>query len=99
MTRSPTPSRRMVSSASATVMCTRRSGRSLLACVRIGSSKCGMTAGSCTSEHPAMRQPWLLPDAVDDAFVAQDLGRFAEVVLHVGLLTDPIEVASNAGGE
>ena len=36
---------------------------------------------------------------MDDAFAAQNVGGFAEVVAHIGLAADPIEVTADAGRE
>src|SRR5437660_9461935 len=83
MTRSPTPSRRMRSSASATVMSASRSGKSLRACSPTGELKSGMPAVSGIPNFYAM----------NDAFALQNLLCFAEIIADVGLGADPIDVA------
>src|SRR5437773_5580651 len=86
MTRSPTPSRRMRSSASATVLSASKSGKSLRACSATGELKSGMPAVSGIPNFYAM----------NDAFALQNLLRFAEIIADVGLGADPIDVTLNS---
>src|ERR1700719_2660816 len=89
MTRSPTPSRRMRSSASATLMFASSSGKSFRACSTTDESKSGILTASLTARLYAM----------NDAFAAKNVCSFAEIIAHVGLLANPIEVPSDTGGE
>src|SRR2546423_10939748 len=89
MTRSPTPSRRMRSSASATLICASSNGKSFRACSTIDELKSGILTASFTGYLYAMNNP----------FAPKNVGGFAEIIAHVRLLPDPIEVSANAGGE
>src|SRR5438105_8929217 len=89
MTRSPTPSLRMRSSAAATLISASRSGKSLRACSTIGELKSGMLTASVITDFYAMNDP----------FAAKNIRCFAKVIAHVGLLTDPIEITADASGE
>src|ERR1051326_7408040 len=89
MTRSPTPSRRILSSASATLICALRSGKSFRACSTIEELKSGSLTPSFTAYLYAM----------NDAFAPKNVGRLTEIIPNVGLLPDPVEVTANAGGE
>src|SRR5437016_8383950 len=89
MTRSPTPSRRMRSSASATLMFASSNGKSFRACSTIDELKSGILTASLTARLYAMNNP----------FAAKNVGRFAEIIAHVGLLPDPIEITPDPGRE
>src|SRR2546423_13188471 len=89
MTRSPTPSRRIRSSASATLMFASSSGKSSGACSTIDELKSGILTASLTARLYAM----------NDAFAAKNVRGFAEIIADVGLLADPIKVTPDAGGE
>src|SRR5438552_18374219 len=89
MTRSPTPSLRMRSSAAATLISASRSGKSLRACSTIGELKSGMLTASVIPDFYAMNDP----------FAAKNVRRFAKIITHVGLLPAPIEITADAGGE
>src|SRR5256885_3812795 len=77
------PSRRMRSSAAATVMSASRIGKSLRACSPTGELKSGMPAVSGIPNFYPM----------NDAFALQNLLRFAEVIADIRLGADPIDVA------
>src|SRR5712691_4776229 len=89
MTRSPMPSRRMRSSASATVLSASSNGKSLRACSTTRELKSGMPASSGIHHFYAM----------NDAFAFQNLFRFAEIIAHVSLRFDPGDVALDAFGK
>src|SRR2546423_9045666 len=89
MTLSPTPSRRMRSSASATFIFASSSGKSFRACPTIDELKSGILTASLTARLYAM----------NNAFAAKNVRRFAEIIAHVGLLADPIKVTPDASGE
>src|SRR5687768_5429147 len=89
MTRSPTPSRRMRSSASATLIPAASSGKSLRACSTTDEWKSGILTVSLTARLYAM----------NDSFAAKNIRRRAEIIAHVRLLPDPIEIATDAGRE
>src|SRR5205085_12378707 len=89
MTRSPTPSLRMRSRAAATLISASRSGKSLRACSTICELKSGMLTASVITDFYAMNDP----------FAAKNIRRFAKIIAHVGLLTDPIEITADASGE
>src|SRR3954453_17130826 len=89
MTRSPTPSRRMRSSASATLIRASSNGKSFRACSTIDELKSGILTASLTVYLYAM----------NDAFAPKNVRRFAEIIADIGLLADPVEVAANAGRE
>src|SRR5258708_1078704 len=89
MTRSPTPSRRMRSSAAATVIPASSSGKSFRACSTMDEVKSGILTASLTAYLYAM----------NDAFAAKNVGGFAEVIAHVRLLPDPIKITPDARGE
>src|SRR5438477_6096380 len=89
MTRSPTPSLRMRSSAAATLISASRSGKSLRACSTIGELKSGMLTASVITDFYAMNDP----------FAAKNIRRFAKIIAHVGLLPDPVEIPADAAGE
>src|ERR1700716_555617 len=89
MTRSPTPSRRMRSSASATLIFASSSGKSFRACSTIDELKSGILTASLTARLYAM----------NDAFAAKNVRRFAEIITHVSLLADPVQVTLDARGE
>src|SRR3954452_16976399 len=79
------------------------SARALLA----RSCALGATADLCAhARRSARRNPECGPDrssafgdAVDDAFAARDVSRFAEVILHVRLRANPIEIPADAFAE
>src|ERR1700704_976066 len=89
MTRSPTPSRRMRSSASATLIFASSSGKSFRACSTIDELKSGILTASLTAR--------LYP--MTDALAAKNVRRFAEIIAHVGLVADPVQITPEAGGE
>src|SRR5213075_320349 len=89
MTRSPTPSRRMRSSASATLIFASSNGKSFRACSTIDELKSGILTVSLTAYLYAM----------NNAFAPKNVRSFAEIIADIGLLADPIEVAIDAGGE
>src|SRR5687768_17251258 len=89
MTRSPTPSRRMRSSASATLIPAFSSGKSFRACSTTEEWKSGILTVSPTARLYAMNDP----------FAAKNIRRGAEIIAHVSLLPDPIEIAADAGRE
>src|SRR6266404_4833248 len=89
MTRSPTPSRRIRSSASPTVISASRSGKSFRACSITGELKSGMPPRSGIPNLYLMNDP----------FAAQNLFRIAEVIADVGLGADPIDVARDSDFE
>src|SRR3979411_49294 len=89
MTRSPTPSRRMRSSASATLMLASSSGKSFRACSTIDELKSGILTASLTARLYSM----------NDAFAAKNVRRFAKIIAHVGLLPDPIEITAAPVGQ
>src|ERR1700682_3013478 len=89
MTRSPTPSRRMRSSASATFMLAPSSGKSFRACSTTDELKSGILTASLTAYLYAM----------NDAFAAKNVSGFAEIIAHVRLLADPIKITPDARGE
>src|ERR1043166_799452 len=83
------PSRRIRSSASATFRSASSSGKSLRACPRTGELKSGIpTVSGIRHFYP-----------MDDAFALQNFFGFAEVIAHVGLGLDPIDVALDAISE
>src|SRR5882724_7372424 len=89
MTRSPTPSLRMRSSASATLISASSNGKSFRACSTIDELKSGILTASLTARLYAM----------NNAFAAKNVRGFAEIIAHIGLLVDPIEITPDAGGE
>src|SRR6266403_4033261 len=89
MTRSPRPSRRMRSSASATLIFASSSGKSVRACSATDELKSGILTASLTTR--------LYP--TNDPFAPKNVRGFAEIIAHVGLLADPIEITPDAGGE
>src|SRR5438876_4244892 len=89
MTRSPTPSRRMRSSAPATLIAASSNGKSFRACATIDELKSGILTASLTARLYAM----------NNAFAAKNVRGFAEVFAYVGLLADPIKITPDAGGE
>src|SRR5438128_7762684 len=89
MTRSPMPSRRIRSSASATVLSASSNGKSLRACSTTRELKSGMPVRSGIHHFYAM----------NDAFAFQNLFRFAEIIAHVGLRFDPVNVALDSIGK
>src|SRR2546421_11709888 len=89
MTRSPTPSRRMRSSAPATLIAASARGKSFRACSTIDELKSGILTASLTARLYAM----------NNAFAAKNVRRFAEIIAHVDLLADPIKVTPDASGE
>src|SRR5256714_5238823 len=89
MTRSPTPSRRMRSSASATLIFASSNGKSFRACSTIDELKSGILTASVTAYLYAM----------NDAFAPKNVRSFAEIIADIGLLEDPIEVTADAGGD
>src|SRR2546430_12303945 len=89
MTRSPMPSRRMRSRASATVRSASRRGKSLRACSTTRESRSGMPASSGIHHFYAM----------NDAFAFQNLFGGAEIIAHIGLSLDPVDVALDSLGQ
>src|SRR5438045_4820057 len=89
MTRSPTPSRRMRSSASATLIFASSNGKSFRACSTIDELKSGILTASVTA--------YLYP--MNDAFAPKNVRCFAEIIANIGLLADQIEVTAHAGGK
>src|SRR5689334_5357987 len=89
MTRSPTPSRRIRSSASATLIFASSNGKSLRACSATDELKSGILTASLTAYLYAMNNP----------FAPKNVGGFAEIIADVGLLADPIKISANAGRE
>src|SRR5437764_7546359 len=89
MTRSPTPSRRMRSSASATLIFASSNGKSFRACSTIDELKSGILTASLTAYLYAMNDP----------FAQKNVGGFAEIITHVRLAADPIEITADARGE
>src|SRR5436190_4039772 len=89
MTRSPTPSFRIRSSASATLMFASSSGKSFRACSTIDELKSGILTASLTARLYEM----------NNAFAAKNVRGFAEIIAHIGLLADPIEITPDAAGE
>src|ERR1043166_9235598 len=83
------PSRRIRSSASATFRSASSSGKSLRACPRTGELKSGIPTVSGIRQFYPM----------DDAFALQNFFGFAEVIAHIGLGLDPIDVALDALSE
>src|SRR4051794_21598987 len=89
MTRSPTPSRRICSSAWLTLMLASRSGKSFRACSATGDSKSGRPAGSFI----------LFLYAMNDAFAPQKFFGLGEIIAHIGLRADPVDVTPDAFSE
>src|SRR5947207_11721958 len=89
MTRSPIPSRRMRSSAAATLIVASSSGKSFRACSTTNELKSGILTASLTARLYPMNDP----------FAAKNVRGFAEIIAHVGLLPDPIEITPDTGGE
>src|ERR1041384_6966293 len=89
MTRAPPPSRRMRSSASATLIRASSSGKSFRACSTIDELKSGILTASLTAYLYAM----------NDAFAPKNVCGFAEIIANIGLLADPIEVAADTSRE
>src|ERR1700686_427513 len=89
MTRSPTPSLRMRSSAAATLISASRSGKSLRACSTIGELKSGMLTASVITDFYAMNDP----------FAAKNIRRLGKIIAHIGLLPDPIKITADPGGQ
>src|SRR5437899_9111864 len=89
MTRSPMPSRRIPSSASATVLSASSNGKSLRACSTTRELKSGMPVRSGIHHFYPM----------NDAFAFQNLFRFAEIIAHVALRFDPRDVALDSVGK
>src|SRR4029453_8818560 len=79
----------MRSSASATLMSASNSGKSFRAYSTTGESKSGIPPGSSIHHFYSM----------NDAFAAQNLRRFAEIIADVRLRPDPIDVAPDALGK
>src|SRR6516164_3132826 len=86
MTRSPTPSRRIRSSAWAIVMFASRSGKSFRECSTTGELKSGMPGVSGILHFYSM----------NDAFSLQNLFRLTEIIADIRLGFNPIDVTLNA---
>src|ERR1041385_818766 len=89
MTRSPTPSRRMRSSALATLIFASSNGKSFRACSTIDELKSGILTASLTAYLYAMNDP----------FAPKNVGGFAKIIADIGLTTDPIEITADARRE